>query len=430
MELTEFVPKAPATPEELGPVLDTVEELILKVLYMNGEMDAVQLADTLRINMSILGRVLKMLQDEDVVTIAGKGSGSLDLGANFTYALYKKGIEQAKGIIEKNPYVGPVPVTMEQWQSVTRRMSEAMKADPTYRVTPEMVTQTFSKRIGYQELNDIIGQATANKQSIFLYGGAGNGKTNLSSFICKMLPPVLIPYCVEINKQICLTFDASQHVPLKEPMVDKIHGADRRWMFCEAPFMMVGGEMTLGDLEIKYDEKFNAFRLPPHALANGGVFLIDDLGRQQCSASDIFNRLIVPLENHIDFMVLGGTRMEVMTDEVMIFSSNLDPMKIMDPAFLRRIPYKVEMRDPTEEEFLQIWELMLKILEVTGSQEGKDHLLKRYVEDKRPFKASQPRDLLRLIRNKNFYFDTMGKTIDAGDVDAAYDTYFPKGIVY
>jgi hypothetical protein len=122
--------------------------------------------------------------------------------------------------------------------------------------------------------------------------------------------------------------------------------------------------------------------------------------------------------------------MEVMTDEVMIFSSNLDPMKIMDPAFLRRIPYKVEMRDPTQEEFLAIWDLMLGILKMKASQAAVAHLLERYVGDKRPFKASQPRDLLRLIRNKFVYFDTMDKEIDPEEVDISYDIYFPKGIVY
>ncbi len=430
MEISEFVPKAPTEPEQFGPVLDTIEELVIKNLYLTGEMDAGALATSMKIGITVLNRVLKLLQDEDVLTIAGKGSSSLDLGGSFTYALYKKGIEQAKNIVEKNPYVGPVPVTMAQYQSVTKKLAAAVVLDPRYKVTPDKVAKCFSKRIGYQELNDIIGQATASKQSIFLYGGAGNGKTNLSSFICKLLPPVLLPYCVEINKQIVKVYDEAQHVPYKDCVVDKIHGSDHRWIVCEAPFCMVGGEMTLGDLEVKWDEKFKSYRLPPHVLANGGVFLIDDLGRQQCSASDIFNRLIVPLENHIDFMVMGGTRMEVMTDEVMIFSSNLDPMKIMDPAFLRRIPYKVEMRDPTQEEFLAIWDLMLGILKMKSSQAAVDHLLERYVGDKRPFKASQPRDLLRLIRNKFVYFDTMDKEIDPSEVDISYDIYFPKGIVY
>lgn len=430
MELTDFAPKAPTDPQALGPIIDTVEELILKNLYLTGEMDAGSLANSLRVSLTIVNRVLKLLKEEDVVTISGQGSSTLDLGANFTWTLYKKGLEQAKNIVEKNPYVGPCPVTMEQYQNVTKKLAAAVMLDPKWKVTPEKVRTTFSKRIGYQELNDVIGQATASKQSIFLYGGAGNGKTNLSSFICKLLPPVIIPYCVEINKQVVKVYDEAQHVALKDPVIDKIHGADRRFLFCEAPFIMVGGEMTLGDLEVKFDEKFKAWRLPPQVLANGGVFLIDDLGRQQCSASDIFNRLIVPLENHIDFMILGGTRMEVMTDEVMIFSSNLDPMKIMDPAFLRRIPYKVEMRDPSQEEYLAIWNLMLDIMKLKCAQPAVDHLLKRYVDDGRPFKASQPRDLLRLVRNKFVYFDTMDKEIDPAEVDVAYDIYFPKGIVY
>lgn len=430
MDVIDFVPKAPLEPAGYGPVLDTVEELILKNLYLAGEMNAAQLSQAMKVHVGVINKILQLLSEEQVVTIAGKGDTDIDLGSSFSYTLYKKGLEQARNILEKNPYIGPCPVTMKEYQDVTKDLFEKVHKTPEWRVTPEKVNAVFSKRIGYQEINDTIGQAAANKQSIFLYGGAGNGKTNLSSFICKLLPPMVMPYCIEINKQIVKCFDEAQHKPLKDNPVSKHILKDQRWVTTEAPFIMVGGEMNLPDLEVQFDEKAKAYLLPPQVQANGGVFLIDDLGRQLCSASDIFNRLIVPLENHVDFMNLGGIRMEVMTDEVMIFSSNLDPMKIMDPAFLRRIPYKIEMRDPYEDEFVAIWELMLGLLDLKDSPESRAYLLKRYKDDERPYKASQPRDILRLVRNKYYYFDTMDKVIDTADIDEAYDTYFPKGIVY
>lgn len=429
-EVLSYLPKQPREPEHLGRVLDTVEELIIKNLYVNGEQSGSMLAKMLKIPVQIANRVLKLLADEELLTVVGgaKKSGGIDLGQDFNYALYAKGIEKAKNLLERSQYVGVVPVTMEEYQHVTQEYMKATASNPEFRVTPEKVKEVFSKRIGYQELNHIIGQAAASRQSVFLYGGAGNGKTDMSFQIVHLLPPVILPYAVEFNKQIIKIFDESIHRPNEE--YGALKGFDPRWVVCQAPMVTVGGEMLLSDLDIKYDDKFKAWKAPPQVLANGGVFLVDDFGRQQCKPDEIFNRLIVPLENHIDFMVVGGSRLTVMTDEIIIFSSNLSLKDIADPAFLRRIPYKVVMRDPTEEEYSRIWELMRGKMHLTDKPEILQYLISKYALDKRPFKASQPRDLLRLIRNKLYYFNAMERPISREDIDEAYTTYFPKDIVY
>lgn len=426
---TRYLPATPREPEHLGPILDTVEELITKNLYYSGELSAGELSKKLCIPIGIISRILKLLADEEILTVAGGGkTGGIDLGTDFTYTLYPKGMERARNILTKNEYMSEVPVTFDEYISITKKYLQATSSSEEFRITPELVTEVFSKRIGYQELNHVIGQAAASRQAIFLYGGAGNGKTNLSQQIVNLLPPIPIPYAVEVNKQILKIFDESIHK--RDPRFQGLKQFDPRWVVCEAPFVTMGGEMMLTDLDVKYDEKYKAYKAPPQVLANGGVCLIDDLGRQLCRPDEIFNRLIVPLENHIDFMVLGGARLEVLCDEVFIFSSNLSIADIADPAFLRRIPYKLLMRDPREDEYRQIWELMSKIMKVNSPPQALDYLLAKYKGEERPLKASQPRDLLRLIRNKFYYFGNMEKAIEKIDIDESYATYFPKEVKY
>jgi predicted ATPase with chaperone activity len=427
-EVLSYLPKSAKEPENLGRVLDTVEELVIKNLYLSGELSGNQLSKLLKIPVTIVGRIIKLLADEELLTVIGGAKTGVDLGGEFTYGLYAKGIEKAKNLLDRNQYVGVTPVTMEEYQNITRDYMKATASNPEFRVTPDKVKEVFSRRIGYQELNHTIGQAAASRQSIFLYGGAGNGKTDLSFQIVHLLPPALLPYAVEFNKQIIKIFDESIHRPQEE--YASLRGFDQRWVVCQAPMVTVGGEMQLSDLDIKYDDKFKAYKAPPQVLANGGVFLVDDFGRQQCKPDEIFNRLIVPLENHIDFMVVGGSRLTVMTDEVIVFSSNLSLKDIMDPAFLRRIPYKVVMRDPTVDEYTAIWNMMLGRMNLKDKPETLPYLIDKYTKETRPFKASQPRDLLRLIRNKLYYYNAMERPISREDIDEAYGTYFPKDIVY
>lgn len=422
-----FLPVQPREPADLGRIEALAHELIVKNVYIRGELSGLELSRYLRLPYVIVSRIIKVLAAEELLSVKSAAKTG-DLGGDFTYILGPKGVLRAKGLMERNSYTGIVPVTMEEYQQVTADYMKATAANVEFEVTPEKVDSVFSRRIGYQELNHLIGQAAANRQSVFLHGGAGNGKTDLSFQIVHLLPPVILPYTVEFNRQIIAIFDESVHKPL--PQFAALRGLDPRWVVCQAPMVTLGGEMTLADLDIKYDEKLKAHKAPPQVMANGGVLLIDDFGRQRCKPDEIFNRLIVPLENHFDFMVVDGSRLTVSTDEVIIFSSNLSLIDIMDPAFLRRIPYKIQMRDPTADEFSSIWKMMLGKLELIEDASTLNYLLAKYTKDQRPFKASQPRDLLRLVRNKLKYFKRLGAAIAPGDLDEAYATYFPAGICY
>ena len=426
-EVLIFVPVQPREPADLGRIEALAQDLIVKILYTRGEMSGLELSQRLKLPYMTATRIVKELTGEEILGVRSAARTG-DLGGDFSYALKPKGVERAKALIERSPYTGVIPVTLEEYQEVTADYLKATATNPQFDITPETVETVFRRRIGYQELNHVIGQAAASRQAIFLHGGAGNGKTDLSFQIVHLLPPVIIPYAVELNRQIISIFDESIHVPL--PAYAARKGHDPRWVVCQAPMVTMAGEMVLDDLDLKYDSKLKAYKAPPQVLANGGVLLIDDFGRQRCKPDEILNRLIVPLENHFDFLVIDGTRLRVSTDEVIIFSTNLSLGDVVDPAFLRRIPYKIAMRDPTSEEFAAIWRMTVEKLGLNEQVSTLGYLLDKYTRDNRPFKSSQPRDLLRLLRSKLKYFQRLGSLITTGDVDEAYRTYFPEGIVY
>jgi hypothetical protein len=201
-------------------------------------------------------------------------------------------------------------------------------------------------------------------------------------------------------------------------------GLDQRWIPIHPPLITAGGELTLEDLEVKFNSKFGCFDAPPQVKATGGVLLIDDLGRQRCGVEEIFNRFIIPLENKVDYLVLGGQRMEVPTDEIVLFSTNLDPMKIVDDAFLRRLPYKINVRNPSVEEFTEIWKSVCSTLGLEFSEENIHQVLDLYKKDKKGLRAVHPRDILNIIRDRKRYLENADVSITKDEVEEAYGIYF------
>jgi predicted ATPase with chaperone activity len=234
-----------------------------------------------------------------------------------------------------------------------------------------------------------------------------------------------VPYAVEVSNQLVRVFDPSCHVPIEG--ID-LEGYDERWVAVNPPLITAGGELTLEDLEVKYNTKFGCFDAPPQVKATGGVLLIDDLGRQRCGVEEIFNRFIIPLENKVDYLVLGGQRMEVPTDEIVLFSTNLDPMKIVDDAFLRRLPYKINVRNPTVEEYTDIWKSMIGKLGLKFNEKNIEEVLALYKRDKRGLRAVHPRDILNIIRDRKRYLEDPNVEITSDEVAEAYGIYFVRDL--
>ncbi len=410
-----IIPKEPESMIDLKVDLEIITNLIMKELYVHGKKTPRQIAKTLKIRQEIIQKIINDLKQQEFVGMVG-GTG---VGSDYQYGLYPKGTERAKQIYEQDTYLGPAPVGFDEYTRVTKAILAANKSG--FNINFKVLQEKFGHYLGYKDVLFQIGQAVCARKPAFVYGFPGNGKTYLCSSVVKLLPPMVIPYAVDVGNQLVRIFDPSCHIPIES--ID-LEGYDQRYIVVQPPMIIAGGELTLEDLEVKYNKKFGCFDAPPQVKANGGVFLIDDLGRQRCEVEEIFNRFIIPLENKVDFLVLGGQRMEVLTDEIVLFSTNLDPMKIVDDAFLRRLPYKINVRNPTPEEYTDLWKTYAEKVGLKFDPANIAFITTLYKRDKRGLRTVHPRDILTIIRDRKRFQEDVNTAITEKEITEAYGIYF------
>ncbi|GAB4284535.1 MAG: AAA family ATPase [Candidatus Rifleibacteriota bacterium] len=414
-DLKSIIPKEAKSLYELKINDEIITNLIIKELYVHGKEVPRKLGKALRINPEIVQQVISELKKSEIVGMVG-GSG---MGSDYQYGLYPKGTERAKNILERDQYLGPAPVSFDEYIRVTRAVLNENKK--SFVINQKLMAEKFAHHLGYKDVLFQIGQAVCARKPAFVYGFPGNGKTFLCSAVVKLLPPMIVPYAVEISNQLVRIFDPSCHRPIEDFDMEDL---DERWIAIQPPLIIAGGELTLEDLEVKFNNKFGCFDAPPQVKATGGVLLIDDLGRQRCEVEEIFNRFIIPLENKVDYLVLEGQRMEVPTDEIVLFSTNLDPMKIVDDAFLRRLPYKINVRNPTVEEYTEIWKSFCEKLNLAFDEKNIEQILAIYRKDKRGLRAVHPRDILSIIHDRKRYLENPDINITEEEIKDAYGIYF------
>ncbi|MBF0409263.1 MAG: ATP-binding protein [Candidatus Riflebacteria bacterium] len=414
-DIKSLIPKEPEQLIDLKIDSEIITNLILKELYIHGRKTPRQLGKTLRLRQDIVQKLINELKQQEMVGMVG-GSG---MGTDYQYGLYPKGIERSKQILESDAYVGAAPVGFEEYIRICKAALDFNKKN--FGVNQRILQEKFSKYLGFKDILMQIGQAVCARKPAFVYGFPGNGKTFLCGSVVKLLPPMIVPYAVEVANQLVRIYDPSCHVAIENV---ELEGLDQRWVLIQPPLIVAGGELTLEALEVVYNKKFGCFDAPPQVKSNGGVLLIDDLGRQRCSVEEIFNRFIIPLENKVDFMVLGGQRMEVPTDAIILFSTNLDPQKIVDDAFLRRLPYKINVRNPTTDEYIDIWRVGAEKLGMKYTQETMDFLWGLYKRDKRGLRSVHPRDLLNIIFENKRFLEDEDTNIRNSEVEGAYKIYF------
>ena len=415
LDFKNIIPKQATTVYELKINPETLTNLIIKELYLHGKDIPRKIAKRLKVNTEIVSQIISDLKKQELVAMAG-GTG---FGDDYQYGLYPKGMERAKNIQERDSYIGPAPVSFDEYIKVTN--NALTEAKNNFRINRAYMEEKLTKHIGYKDVLFQIGQAVCARKPAFVYGFPGNGKTFLCSSVVKLLPPMIVPYAVEIGGQFVKVFDPSCHQPVENFDMD---GYDERWVVINPPLITVGGELTLDDLEVKYNKKFSCFDAPPQVKATGGVLLVDDLGRQRCGVEELFNRFIIPLESKIDFLVLGGQRMQVPTDEIILFSTNLDPAKIVDDAFLRRLPYKINVRNPNVQEYTDIWHTACDKLGLKFDPENIKQLMEIYRAKKRGLRAVHPRDLLNIIKDRKRYIEDSNCSVTPQEIQEAYDIYF------
>ena len=349
-------PPIPMTLEQTGLSSSFVSELLMKVMYVQGTRSGDELASYLRLPFSILDDLLLTLQQRRLVEVRGtQGKGR----RGYTFALTTQGRERCREIMTTSRYVGPAPVPLRQYRAIV----EHQKVEDA-QVDEDQVVDGLRHLVLYTGFKEALGPAINSGRSLFLYGHAGNGKTVLAEAIADMLgDAIYIPFTVEIDGQVISIYDPVFHEPVHEVggdlgsnWMEPEPEHDRRWLRIRRPVVMVGGELMLDDLELQFDQLAGVFRAPPQMKANGGVFIIDDFGRQRVRPRDLLNRWMVPLEKHVDFLSLPmGHKLPVPFQCLLIFATNLDPAELVEEAFLRRIRYKILVDNPTKEQYTEIF---------------------------------------------------------------------------
>jgi hypothetical protein len=424
-----YTPRMPTKWEDLGLELPFIFELTLRTIYSRGQITGSELANSMAIPFPVANPVFQSMRKQSLIDIVSQKGNSGDAG--FVYAIKPpKGEDALRDSLDKTTYIGPAPVPFSDYvESVLAQTVRKMV------VTRRSITKAFEDLIMTEDVFNEIGPAINSAQSIFFFGYPGNGKTSVAERITRLMgDAVYVPYAVEANGAIIKVFDPIQHTPLAEDdggrdaaesLLKKTSSHDPRYIRVKRPTIIVGGELTMPMLDLKYNSIGKYYEAPLQMKANGGIFMIDDFGRQQVRAMDLLNRWIVPLEKKYDYLnTTSGTKVEVPFDQILIFSTNLDPHQLADEAFLRRIKFKIEIRDPDEAQYRKIWELVCKAKRVEFDERGIDYLItKWYKPTKRPLRMCQPRDLLdQMMSIAKYNMERVNFSPDL--IDAACSTYF------
>lgn len=416
-------PAPPQSVEEAGIPMDLILQLALKSLHFAGELTGSELARRLGLDFHVIQGALELLKVQQQISIVG---GGMVGGASYRYRISDSGRVRAALFLESSHYVGVAPVPLQQYQAYMH----AYRAAAPRVATQARVRQAFSHLVISDAVLDQLGPAINAGHSMFVYGPPGNGKTVISQAIHNLLEgDIAIPHALEIEGQIVRLFDPVNHEVVEtgqdENSLTADQGGDRRWVRCRRPMVMVGGELTLSSLELSYNPTTGFYRAPVQAVANGGVLVIDDFGRQQCSPRDLLNRWIVPLESRVDFLTLqSGQKFELPFMTMIVFATNVRPAELVDEAFLRRIQYKIFAESPSVQDFKTIFAACCRDLGATAEPGLVEQVLVDYYRPRNiPLRGCHPRDLIKQALSLASYLGRPPHlTMDL--LEAACNSYF------
>lgn len=395
----EFVPRAPKTFAEAKLSEAQIEELILKFVLARGEVSIREISEQIRMPYHLCEHVVYRLKSEQLLAFVNHAH----IG-DFSCRLSEFGRERARLLSEYCAYFGSAPVAFSDYVNSVRAQTINNQHPSLYDLQ-----LAFSDLQLTNELMFRLGPAINSGRGMFLFGNPGNGKTSIAERVTAAFGEYIwIPRCIFVDKDIIRIFDPMNHThaPLDKDsgrsnsflMDDSI---DQRWVRIRRPTIIVGGELRLEHLEIQFNPVTGMSEAPVQMKSNCGVLLVDDFGRQQVSVVDLLNRWIVPLDRRHDYLTTtSGKKIQVPFDQLVIFSTNLEPKDLVDDAFLRRIPYKIEVPDPQQPEYVTLFETMCQRMDCPWDRELVDYLIEtHYLPVKRSFRNCHPRDILLQVKN-------------------------------
>lgn len=397
-------PWRPSEPLDLlaGGINETLLEAIVYRFLINiGESEGRKVADQVKLPFRLIEPLLTRLKMEQ--NVAYKGSTSTN---DYVYVLTETGRAIARNHVSDCTYYGACPVPLEQYiESVQLQTIEGQYPKK------QDLENAFQDLLINPKMLDRLGPAVASGRGMFLYGFPGNGKTSIAERVTGAFGKYLwVPRAIDVDGEIVRVFDPMNHelaMPESGGGLLEAVAYDKRWVRIKRPTIVAGGELTLDMLEVLNNPESNINESPLQLKSNCGTLVIDDFGRQKMSVDQLLNRWIVPLEKRYDFLNMpSGKKIQVPFDQLVIFSTNLEPRDLVDDAFLRRIPYKIEVGNPPEADFRKLFEIMCRVLQIPHRAEAIDYLVKtHYLPTQRPFRNCQPRDLLLQVRNYCLYND-------------------------
>jgi len=408
-----FAPPVPESLEATGISFQFLADLALKTSATESALTTVTVADRMCLPAPLVEQLMQHLYREKLVEIRGREGFN-----NNRYALLDRGWDQLRRVMEISGYVGPTPVSLAAYSAMMRS-----QAQPDDLVGPEQVTGAFRDLVLPESLLQTLGFAINSRRSLFISGIPGTGKTSVAERINNAFQtPIWIPYAFAVDEHVINIFDAHNHDRTFDEDNHEVY--DRRWLRIMRPLILVGGEMTLESADLIYNRASRYYEAPFQIKANCGTLVIDDFGRQRVEPEDLLNRWIIPLERRVDFMTLHtGKKISVPFEQLVVFSTNLEPSRLVDEAFLRRMGYRIRLEPPSEETYRKIFERYAESAGVSYDEVVLDYAILKYADEKRVMKACEPRDLINRFLDICQYRNLQPVLTDAL-IDLAWNNYF------
>ncbi|MGI9625966.1 MAG: hypothetical protein ACR2QM_03955 [Longimicrobiales bacterium] len=427
-----WAPARPETIEETGLTQEFLSELVLKHLYVRGAKTGRELAEAICLLFPLIDPSVQDLRKRRLVEVVSSAGNNQ---ASYVYNLTNEGRIRTRELLEGSRYVGPAPIQLDEFtEAALNQRIQGLDR----RLSRQQVKAGFSDLVLSEEAMATLGPAMASARSIFLHGYPGNGKTSIAERVSRLMTvPIYIPYAVLIEGEVMLLYDPRYH----EKVVDQEPGPDipdsvgsilsapplhdQRYVCVERPSVFVGGELTMDELDLQYDPYTKVYTAPFQLKAVGGALIIDDFGRQRMSPDELLNRWIVPLEKQVDYLSShSGVRFEVPFECLLIFATNLDPSDLVDEAFLRRINYKIEVKDPDRGSYEEIFRMMCDTLDMSYDPEAVEYVFEQFYggRDIRP-RGCHPRDILNHLKAAAVY-EGVAPELTPEALDQACRSYF------